>query len=145
MWNRCLVVASAPDFDVGTRKVAEATCFRIATRHLLQTGMVSMWPALALLGLNKMMINELMWKYVFVKMISSEKLKQAFAVYTGKVLDEGIDLLVIERCLACFDEPRRTCSTETARKSVHWQPGRQYLEIPTFISSDAGTTCVCIW
>uniref|UniRef100_M4BN72 Zinc-finger domain-containing protein n=1 Tax=Hyaloperonospora arabidopsidis (strain Emoy2) TaxID=559515 RepID=M4BN72_HYAAE len=101
--------ASAPDFDVGTRKVAEATCFRIATRHLLQTGM----------------------------MISSEKLKQAFAVYTGKVLDEGIDLLVIERCLACFDEPRRTCSTQTARKSVHWQPGRQYLEIPTFISSDA--------
>uniref|UniRef100_A0AAV1UMB3 Zinc-finger domain-containing protein n=1 Tax=Peronospora matthiolae TaxID=2874970 RepID=A0AAV1UMB3_9STRA len=101
--------ASAPDFDVGTRKLAEATCFRIATRHLVQTGM----------------------------MISSEKLKQAFAVYTGKVLDEGIDLLVLERCLACFGEPRRTCSTSAARKSVHWQPGRQYLEIPTFISSDA--------
>ena len=79
---------------------------------------------------------------MFVKMISSEKLKQAFAVYTGEILDEGMDSLVLERCLASFDvrEPRHTSWTSIARKCVIWQPGRQFLETPTFISSSAGTS-----
>ena len=40
IWNWCLVVATAPDLDVGTPELAEAACFRIATRHLMQTGLV---------------------------------------------------------------------------------------------------------
>ncbi|CAI5736090.1 unnamed protein product [Peronospora destructor] len=104
--------AAAPDLDVGTAELAEAACFRIATRHLVQTN----------------------------KMISREKLKKAFKIYTGKVLDEvGGDWPSLKCSLAsCYIQGLRQIYPPSAsRRSACWQPGRQFLKTPTFISSDA--------
>ncbi|RQM10048.1 hypothetical protein DD237_004379 [Peronospora effusa] len=104
--------ATAPDLDVGTAALAEAACVRIATRHLVQTH----------------------------RMISREELEETFKIYTGKDLDQvGGDRSSLECSLAsCYiQEPRRTSLPTTSRRSACWQPGRQFLKTPTFISSDA--------
>ncbi|POM76087.1 Hypothetical protein PHPALM_6714, partial [Phytophthora palmivora] len=105
--------AEARKLDVGTVELANAACFRIAARHLAQTG----------------------------KMIAKEKLQQAFKAYTGKVLDEVVDWPLLEHSLAYLNhEARRNTPFSTSgsrRKSVCWQPGRQFMKTPTFISTDA--------
>ncbi|KAG7390564.1 hypothetical protein PHYPSEUDO_007504 [Phytophthora pseudosyringae] len=103
--------AYAPDLDVGTAEQAKAACFRIATHHLAQTG----------------------------TMMSRKKLEQAFKTYTGKVLDEVVDWPLVELALASLTEqivPPSKLSTR--RRAVCWQPGRQFLKTPTFVSSNAG-------
>ena len=40
LWCCNEAVAAAPNLDVGTTKLAEAACFRIAARHFVQTNRV---------------------------------------------------------------------------------------------------------
>ncbi|KAI9999203.1 hypothetical protein PInf_004023 [Phytophthora infestans] len=105
--------ATAPALDVGTAELAKSTCFRIATRYLTQTGL----------------------------MISREQLEQVFKTYTGKALEEVVEWSYLEHSLTDLvagDIAKNVHLSNAARRSVCWQPGRQSLKTPTFISSDAG-------
>ncbi|KAG2763838.1 hypothetical protein PC129_g5736 [Phytophthora cactorum] len=104
--------ATAQGLDVGTAELAKAACFRIATRHLAQT----------------------------TTMIPREKLEQEFKTYTGKVLEEVEDWSLLEHSLANLvvgNTAQTVPPSNAARRSVCWQPGRQFLKTPTFISLDA--------
>ncbi|KAG1707314.1 hypothetical protein DVH05_026507 [Phytophthora capsici] len=106
--------AAAPDLDVGTAELARAACFRIATRYLTQTGAV----------------------------IPREKLEQTFKIYTGKELAEVVDWSSMKYSLEALTTdasgPTNSYSTRSTRqRPACWQPGRQFLKTPTFITSDA--------
>ncbi|KAE9252508.1 hypothetical protein PF004_g1929 [Phytophthora fragariae] len=106
--------AAGSDVDVGTTELAAAACFRIALRHLVQTGTV----------------------------MSKEKLEQEFNTYTGKQSGEVIDSSLLEFSLADVNtvgsiQAGNPSSSSTRVEPVCWQPGRQYLKIPTVCSSQA--------
>ncbi|KAE9051332.1 hypothetical protein PR001_g1538 [Phytophthora rubi] len=106
--------AAGSDVDVGTTELAAAACFRIALRHLVQTGTV----------------------------MSKEKLEQEFNTYTGKQSGEVIDSSLLEFSLADANtvgsiQAGNPSSSSTRVEPVCWQPGRQYLKIPTVCSSQA--------
>ncbi|KAL8014005.1 putative leucine-rich repeat domain superfamily [Plasmopara halstedii] len=102
--------APAPNLNVGTTELAKAACFRIMTRYLVQTG----------------------------KMIPRPTLDQAFKTYTGKTLEELVDWSSLEHCLTPLVAGDKQDLSILARKPyVCWQPGRQSLKMPTFISSDS--------
>ncbi|TDH73620.1 hypothetical protein CCR75_009082 [Bremia lactucae] len=103
--------AAASELDVGTTELATAACFRIATRHLVQTG----------------------------KMILREELEQAFKTYTSLQLKNCVEWSTVQSLLATLanGDIFTTKSESTRNAGVCWQPGRQFLTTPTFISSDA--------
>ncbi|KAG6574476.1 SCN circadian oscillatory protein (SCOP) [Phytophthora cinnamomi] len=106
--------AAGADLDVATPELAGAACFRIALRHLAQTGTV----------------------------MSREKLEQEFSNYTGKRLYEVIDNSLLELSLASVNavgskRPMNPPSSNRQQGVGCWQPGRQFLKISTFSTSDA--------
>ncbi|KAL3662599.1 hypothetical protein V7S43_012453 [Phytophthora oleae] len=105
---------AAPDLDVGTAELARATCFRIAIRHLTQTGTI----------------------------IPREKLEQTFKTYTGKELAEVVDWSSMEYSLegittGAAGQMISQPNERARRRPARWQPGRQFLKAPTFITSKA--------
>ncbi|KAK1930620.1 Plant intracellular Ras-group-related LRR protein 2 [Phytophthora citrophthora] len=105
---------AAPDLDVGTAELARAACFRIAIRYLMQTGAA----------------------------IPREKLEETFKIYTGKELGEVADWSSMKYSLeAVTIAESGQMNSQTARRARRrpecWQPGRQFLKTPTFITSDA--------
>ncbi|KAF1783846.1 putative zinc-finger domain [Phytophthora cactorum] len=71
---------------------------------------------------------------------SLETLEQEFKTYTGKILEEVVDWSLLEHSLASLvvgNTAQTVPPSNAARRSVCWQPGRQFLKTPTFISLDA--------
>jgi hypothetical protein len=78
-----------------------------------------------------------------LKMMPKQQLEDAFKTYTGKTLDESDGTSLLEPFVEGLDNDRGcqkgiASTSGTEHRPTCWQPGRQFLKAPTFISSDAG-------